>query len=291
MSVESSPVQVLGMFDPDTWTVSHVVHAGPGSACAIIDPVLDYDPKSGRTRHDSADALVAFVRSQRLRVEWILETHAHADHLTAAPCLKAELGGRTAIGDRITTVQQVFKGIFNLEPAFRTDGSQFDRLFAPDEEIRVGDLVGRAIAVPGHTPACMAYQFGDAVFVGDTLFMPDVGTARCDFPGGDARTLYASIRKLLDFPPATRLFMCHDYPPDGRAVAFETTVAEQRAGNIHVRDGIDEERFVALRTQRDATLEMPVLILPAVQVNIRAGTFPPAEDNGVAYLKIPLNVL
>ena len=291
MSVESSPVQVLGMFDPDTWTVSHVVHAGPGSACAIIDPVLDYDPKSGRTRHDSADALIAFVRSQRLRVEWILETHAHADHLTAAPCLKAELGGRTAIGDRITTVQQVFKGIFNLEPAFRTDGSQFDRLFAPDEEIRVGDLVGRAIAVPGHTPACMAYQFGDAVFAGDTIFMPDVGTARCDFPGGDARTLYASIRKLLDFPPATRLFMCHDYPPDGRAVAFQTTVAEQRAGNIHVRDGIDEERFVALRTQRDATLEMPVLILPAVQVNIRAGAFPPAEDNGVAYLKIPLNVL
>jgi len=291
MSVESSPVQVLGMFDPDTWTVSHVVHAGPGSACAIIDPVLDYDPKSGRTRHDSADALVAFVRSQRLRVEWILETHAHADHLTAAPCLRAELGGRTAIGDRITTVQQVFKGIFNLEPAFRTDGSQFDRLFAPDEEIRVGDLVGRAIAVPGHTPACMAYQFGDAVFAGDTIFMPDVGTARCDFPGGDARTLYASIRKLLDFPPATRLFMCHDYPPDGRAIAFQTTVAEQRAGNIHVRDGIDEERFVALRTQRDATLEMPVLILPAVQVNIRAGTFPPAEDNGVAYLKIPLNVL
>ena len=291
MSVESSPVQVLGMFDPDTWTVSHVVHAGPGSACAIIDPVLDYDPKSGRTRHDSADALVAFVRSQRLRVEWILETHAHADHLTAAPYLKALLGGRTAIGDRITTVQQVFKGLFNLEPGFRTDGSQFDHLFAPDEEIRVGDLVGRAIAVPGHTPACMAYQFGDAVFVGDTLFMPDVGTARCDFPGGDARTLYASIRKLLDFPPATRLFMCHDYPPDGRAVAFETTVAEQRAGNIHVRDGIDEERFVALRTQRDATLEMPVLILPAVQVNIRAGTFPPAEDNGVAYLKIPLNVL
>ena len=291
MSVEASPVQVHGMFDPDTWTVSYVVHAGPGSACAIIDPVLDYDPKSGRTRHDSADALVAFVRSQRLRVEWILETHAHADHLTAAPCLKAALGGRTAIGDRITTVQQVFKGIFNLEPAFRTDGSQFDHLLAPDEEIRVGDLVGRAIAVPGHTPACMAYQFGDAVFVGDTLFMPDVGTARCDFPGGDARTLFASIRKLLDFPPATRLFMCHDYPPDGRAVAFETTVAEQRAGNIHVRDGIDEERFVALRTQRDATLEMPVLILPAVQVNIRAGAFPPAEDNGVAYLKIPLNVL
>jgi len=291
MSVEASPVQVHGVFDPDTWTVSYVVHAGPGSACAIIDPVLDYDPKSGRTRHDSADALVAFVRSQRLRVEWILETHAHADHLTAAPYLKALLGGRTAIGDRITTVQQVFKGLFNLEPGFRTDGSQFDHLFAPDEEIRVGDLVGRAIAVPGHTPACMAYQFGDAVFVGDTLFMPDVGTARCDFPGGDARTLYASIRKLLDFPPATRLFMCHDYPPDGRAVAFQTTVAEQRAGNIHVRDGIDEERFVALRTQRDATLEMPVLILPAVQVNIRAGAFPPAEDNGVAYLKIPLNVL
>jgi glyoxylase-like metal-dependent hydrolase (beta-lactamase superfamily II) len=279
------------MFDPTTWTVTYVVHNGPGSACAIIDSVLDYDPKSGRTRHASADQVIEYVRSQNLTVQWILETHAHADHLSAAPYLRAQLGGKIGIGGNITMVQKVFKGVFNLEPGFKQDGSQFDHLFQDGEAIPLGARLGEVFFVPGHTPACAAYRFGDAVFVGDTLFMPDVGTARCDFPGGDARVLYASTRKLLSLPPETRLFMCHDYPPADREVAFETTVAEQRAKNIHVHDGVSEEAFVDMRTKRDATLEMPTLILPAVQVNIRAGELPPEEDNGVAYLKIPLNAL
>jgi len=283
--------QIHGIFDPRTWTVTYVVYEAPGSACAIIDPVLDYDPKSGRTSHTTADKVVAFVRSHQLQVKWILETHAHADHLTAAPYLKQQLGGQTAIGQHITQVQGVFKGIFNMESSFRPDGSQFDHLFQDGEAIAVGALTGHAMNVPGHTPACVAYQFGDAVFVGDTLFMPDVGTARCDFPGGDAKALYASTRKILSLPPQTRLFMCHDYPPQGRPVQFETTVAEQKAKNIHVHDGISEADFVQMRTQRDATLEMPVLILPAVQINIRAGELPPKEDNGIAYAKIPLNAL
>jgi glyoxylase-like metal-dependent hydrolase (beta-lactamase superfamily II) len=283
--------QVEGFFDPATWTVTYVVHSGAGSACAIIDSVLDYDPKSGRTRTASADRVVDYVRSQQLQVQWILETHAHADHLSAAPYLKQKLGGQIAIGDQITRVQKVFKGIFNLEPQFKSDGSQFDRLLADGEIFSVGSLTGQVMGVPGHTPACVAYQFGDAVFVGDTLFMPDVGTARCDFPGGDANTLYASARKLLSLPPQTRLFMCHDYPPNNRPIAFETTVAEQRAKNIHVHEGISQEQFVQMRTQRDATLEMPVLILPAVQINIRAGAMPPQESNGTAYVKIPLNAL
>lgn len=283
--------EVHALFDPATWTVTYVVHGGPGTACAIIDPVLDYDPKSGRTRTASADRVVAYVAAQRLRVEWILETHAHADHLTAAPYLKAKLGGRTGIGEHIRAVQEVFRGIFNLEPGFRQDGSQFEHLFRDGEVFRIGELEASVMHVPGHTPADVAYRIGDAVFVGDTLFMPDVGTARCDFPGGDASRLYASVRRILALPPQTRLFMCHDYPPEGRPVAFETTVAEQRAKNIHVHDGVDERQFVDLRTQRDATLEMPVLILPAVQVNIRAGELPPKEDNGVAYLKIPIDAL
>lgn len=283
--------EVHALFDPATWTVTYVVHGGPGTACAIIDPVLDYDPKSGRTRTASADRVVAYVEAQGLRVEWILETHAHADHLTAAPYLKAKLGGRTGIGEHIRAVQEVFRGIFNLEPDFRQDGSQFDHLFRDGEAFRIGELEAHVMHVPGHTPADVAYRIGDAVFVGDTLFMPDVGTARCDFPGGDAARLYASVRRILALPPQTRLFMCHDYPPEGRPVAFETTVAEQRAKNIHVHDGVDERQFVDLRTQRDATLEMPVLILPAVQVNIRAGELPPREDNGVAYLKIPIDAL
>lgn len=290
MPLTASP-RIQDFFDPKTWTVTYVVHGGPGSACAIVDPVLDYDPKSGRTATASADRVVAYVEANRLRVEWILETHAHADHLTAAPYLKAKLGGRTAIGEHIATVQKVFKGIFNLEPGFRQDGSQFDRLLRDGERLHIGELEAEVLHVPGHTPADVAYRIGDAVFVGDTLFMPDVGTARCDFPGGDARTLYASVRRLLALPPETRLYMCHDYPPDERPVAFETTVAEQRARNIHVHDGIGEEEFVAMRRQRDATLEMPVLILPAVQVNIRAGELPPKEDNGVAYLKIPVDAL
>lgn len=283
--------RVHGIFDPATWTVTYVVYEKPGSACAIIDSVLDYDPKSGRTSHKSADKVIEFVKANDLKVAWILETHAHADHLTAAPYLKQNLGGQTAIGGHIGGVQKVFKGIFNMEDSFKADGSQFDHLFAEGEVITIGNLTGNILFVPGHTPACVAYQFGDAVFVGDTLFMPDVGTARCDFPGGDAKTLYASIRKILSLPPATRLFMCHDYPPNGRPVAFECTVADQRAGNIHVRDGISQEQFVKMRTTRDATLEMPVLILPAVQINIRAGEMPPKEDNGTAYVKIPLNAL
>lgn len=283
--------QVKAFFDPATWTVSYVVFDAPGGHCALVDSVLDYDPKSGRTRTTSADKLIAFVREQHLTVDWILETHAHADHLSAAPYLCKHLGGKVAIGGQITQVQNVFKGIFHLEPEFATDGRQFDHLFQDGERFAIGQLQAQALSVPGHTPACMAYQVGDAVFVGDTLFMPDVGTARCDFPGGNAHTLYQSIRKLLSLPPETRLFMCHDYPPAGREVQWECTVADQRAGNIHVHDGISEDDFVAMRTQRDATLEMPVLILPSVQVNIRAGELPPPEANGVSYLKIPLNAL
>jgi glyoxylase-like metal-dependent hydrolase (beta-lactamase superfamily II) len=291
MTTSTLNPQVHGIFDTATSTVTYVVYEKPGSACAIIDSVLDYDPKSGRTKHTSADKVVDFVKTNQLKVEWLLETHAHADHLSAAPYLKEQLGGKTAIGDHIGGVQKVFKGIFNMEADFKADGSQFDHLFKDGESIPVGGLVGHTMYVPGHTPACVAYQFGDAVFVGDTMFMPDVGTARCDFPGGDAKTLFASTRKILSLPPETRLFMCHDYPPNGRPVTFKATVSEQRAKNIHVHDGISEAQFVELRTKRDATLDMPVLILPAVQINIRAGELPPKEDNGIAYVKIPLNAL
>lgn len=290
MPAELNPI-VHGIFDPATWTVTYVVYEKEGGDCAIIDSVLDYDPKSGRTSTESADKVIAFVQEKKLSVQWILETHAHADHLTAAPYLKQNLGGQTAIGGHITDVQRVFKGVFNLETTFQTDGAQFDHLLQMDETFAIGNLTAKALYVPGHTPACVAYQVGDAVFVGDTLFMPDVGSARCDFPGGCAKTLYASARKILSLPDSTRLFMCHDYPPEDRAVRFETTVAEQRAHNIHLHDGIDEAEFVRMRTERDATLAMPVLILPAVQINIRAGEFPPKDDNGVAYLKIPLNAL
>jgi glyoxylase-like metal-dependent hydrolase (beta-lactamase superfamily II) len=290
MSISNTP-QVHGIFDPATWTVTYVVYEKVGSACAIIDSVLDYDPKSGRTHTTSADKVIAFVKEKNLKVEWILETHAHADHVTAAPYLKEKLGGVTAIGDHIQQVQKVFQGVFNLESSFKTDGSQFGHLLKADEEFKIGELTAKTLFVPGHTPACVAYQIGDAVFVGDTMFMPDVGTARCDFPGGDAKVLYQSVRKLLSLPNETRLFMCHDYPPTDRAICFETTVAEQREKNIHVHDGVTETEFVAMRSKRDTTLEMPVLILPSVQVNIRAGEMPPAEANGVVYLKIPMNLL
>ncbi|MCT7305368.1 MULTISPECIES: MBL fold metallo-hydrolase [Ralstonia] len=282
---------VQPFFDPATWTVTYVVHQEARSECAIIDSVLDYDPKSGRTSTASVDRVIAFVRERALRVEWILETHAHADHLSAAPYLKRHLGGRIGIGQNIRGVQAVFKQLFNLEPGFQPDGSQFDHLFEDGETFSVGGLTGKAIHVPGHTPADMAYQFEDAVFVGDTLFMPDVGTARCDFPGGNAHELFHSIRKLLDLPGETRLFMCHDYPPEGRGPAWETTVRDERNRNIHVHDGVTEAQFVAMRQARDATLAMPTLILPSVQVNIRAGELPPPEENGVRYLKIPLNAL
>ena len=231
------------------------------------------------------------MREQGLQVEWILETHAHADHLSAAPYLKQQLGGRIAIGRMITKVQRVFDDIFNLEDSFKFDGSQFDYLFDEDEVFHIGELQAQALYVPGHTPADMAYHIGDAIFVGDTLFMPDAGTARCDFPGGDAHTMYRSVQKLLSFPDQTRLFMCHDYPPNNRAPAWETTVAQQRTTNIHIRIGISADEFVAMRTARDKTLGMPTLILPAIQVNIRAGNLPPADNNGIRYLKIPLNTL
>lgn len=282
---------VEGFFDGDTWTVTYVVYEKPGSSCIIIDSVLSYDPKSGRTNTKMADQVIAFIKRLDLKTEWILETHAHADHVTAAPYLKLKLGGKIAIGDHITTVQAVFKSIFNLEDTFSVDGSQFDYLLKEGEEIHFGNLTLRALFVPGHTPACMAYQVGDAIFVGDTMFMPDVGTARCDFPGGDAHILYQSMKKILSYPPQTRLFMCHDYPPNDRPVNFETTVAEERKSNIHMHDGISEEQFVEMRNTRDATLEMPVLILPAIQINIRAGELPPKEVNGISYLKIPVNAL
>lgn len=282
---------IKAFFDAATWTVSYVVYDEPGGSCAIIDSVLDYDPKSGRTKTSSADRLITFIHKQRLTVCWILETHAHADHLTAAHYLKEKLGGKTAIGDQILAVQQVFKALFNMESDFAADGSQFDHLLSDGEIFPVGKLSARTISVTGHTPADLAYQFGDAIFIGDTLFMPDVGTARADFPGGDARQLYRSIRKLMDFPAETRLFMCHDYPPNNRPVQWQSTVAQERLNNIHVHHGVSEDEFVAMRTARDMTLDLPVLMLPAVQVNVRAGRMPPAENNGTIYLKIPVNVI
>ncbi|CAB3776042.1 putative metallo-hydrolase [Paraburkholderia caffeinitolerans] len=297
---ESAPVAVTPatpatlvepLFDPVTSTVTYVVHSGRGSACAIVDPVLDYDPKSGRTSTESADRVAAFVREHALSTQWLLETHAHADHLSAAPYLKQQLGGKISIGEHIRHVQGVFRAVFNLGATVTADGSEFDHLFKDEERFEVGPLAARAMHVPGHTPADLAYQIGDAVFVGDTLFMPDVGSARCDFPGGDAHTLYRSVRKLLDLPGETRLFMCHDYPPESRGPCFETTVGDQRRANIHLNDGVTEEAFVQMRTARDRTLAMPNLILPSIQVNIRAGRMPEPEDNGVRYLKIPLNAL
>jgi glyoxylase-like metal-dependent hydrolase (beta-lactamase superfamily II) len=277
--------------DRSTGTVSYVVHGGAGTPCAVIDPVLDFDVKSGRTRTQSLDRVVGFIAAQRLAVEWILETHVHADHLTAAPALKERLGGRIGIGEGVREVQRWFAGMFNLGAELAPDGSQFDHLFRDGERFAIGALAGEVIATPGHTPACVSYRIGDAVFVGDTIFMPDGGTARCDFPGGDARLLYRSIRRILALPAETRLYVCHDYGPGGRDPGWATTVAEQRAANIHVKDGVDEEAFAAMRTSRDKTLDIPALLLPAVQVNIRGGRLPPAEANGVAYLKIPVNAL
>lgn len=285
------PAIIKSFFDPITSTLSHVVYDHAGGQAAVIDPVLDYDAKSGRTSTIAADKILQFLREQELTLAWILETHAHADHLSSAKYLQQNSGGKIAIGAHIGQVQATFKKLFNLEPGFAVDGSQFDVLFAEDDIFYIGQLQAKALFVPGHTPADMAYQIEDAVFIGDTLFMPDTGTARCDFPGGDALQLYRSIRKILALPPDTRLFLCHDYPPLDRHHESATTVAAQRADNIHVHDGISEEQFVQMRKQRDATLAVPVLILPAVQVNIRAGTFPPAEPNGISYLKIPLNSL
>ena len=282
--------QIKSFFDPATSTVTHIVSDPATSRAAIIDSVLDYDPKSGRTSHASADAVIAYVRQTGLKVDWQLETHAHADHLSAAPYLKQQLGGEIGIGAHIRQVQGVFKEIFNAKD-MNTEGAEFDHLFEDGECFKIGDLDVEVMHTPGHTPACLSYIVGQDVFVGDTLFMPDYGTARCDFPGGDATALFRSIRKLLALPAEIRLHLCHDYPPDGRAPAWVTTVAEQRAHNIHVHDGTTEAGFVAMRNERDKTLEMPTLILPAIQVNVRAGELPPAEDNGVRYLKIPLDLL
>jgi len=282
--------EVQAFFDEVSHTFSYVVWDAATSRAAVFDSVLDYDAASGRTARTSADALVAFVRAQRLDVDWVIDTHVHADHLSAAPYVQAQVGGRLGIGEHIRDVQDTFGRLFNAGPGFRCDGSQFDHLFKNGERYMIGDIEAVAMHTPGHTPACMTHLVGDAAFVGDTLFMPDYGTARCDFPGGDARTLYHSIQRIFALPDATRIFLCHDYKAGGRdAFAHETTVAAERSGNIHVHDGIGEDEFVRMRSARDATLAMPALILPAVQVNMRAGQLPPAEDNGVRYLKIPLD--
>lgn len=284
--------EVKAFFDENTFTVSYVVKDPDSQSCAIIDSVLDFDPKSGRTNTESADQIIAYVRENALQVEWLLETHAHADHLSAAPYIKEELGGTTAIGAHIKQVQDVFSRLFNIEKGFQTDGSQFEHLFEDSEEFKIGGMTVKAMLTPGHTPACMTYVAGKTAFVGDTLFMPDYGTARADFPGGDARIMYQSIQKILALPDDTSLYMCHDYKAPGRdEYKWETTVAEEKAHNVHVGGGSSEDDFVTLRETRDATLDMPTLILPSVQVNIRAGQMPPAEDNGVSYLKIPINQL
>ena len=283
--------EIKTFFDKATFTATHVAWDPQSLNAAIIDSVKDYDPKSGRTSTTSADAVIAFVADHGLTAEWILETHVHADHLTAAPYLRDRLGGKIGIGSRIDAVQDVFKKVFNAEKDFPTDGRQFDHLFEDGETFKIGGLEARTIHTPGHTPACLTYVVGDVAFVGDTLFMPDFGTARCDFPGGDASQLYASIQKILALPAETRLFMCHDYAPGDRNFEWETTVAEEKSGNIHVRSGTTVEEFVKMRTERDKQLDMPVLILPSVQVNMRAGELPPAEDNGTSYLKIPLDTL
>ena len=282
---------VTAFFDAATSTISYVVADPAERRCAIVDSVRDYDPKSGRTSYDSANRIVEFVRRNDLGVDWILETHAHADHLSAAPYLKDKLGGTIGIGEHIREVQKTFANVFNIEGAVPADGHQFDHLFADGDEFAIGSIPVRVMHTPGHTPACVSYVVGDAVFVGDTLFMPDFGTARCDFPGGDARALFRSIHKILALPPQTRMFMCHDYQPGGREPRWETTVAEQREQNVHCNQSVGEEEFVRMRTERDSGLDMPTLILPSVQVNIRAGRMPKPEDNGVSYLKIPIDKL
>lgn len=289
---ERAAVHVHTLFDEATFTATHVVHDPATGKAAIIDSVLDFDPASGHTSTVSADAVIAYVREQGLTVEWLLETHAHADHLSAAPYLQQQLGGTLAIGRHILTVQQVFGRIFNEGPRFARDGSQFDHLFDDGDRFMLGNIPAVALHVPGHTPADMAYVIGDAAFIGDTLFMPDYGTARADFPGGDARVLYRSVRRLLELPAQTRLFLCHDYKAPGRdTFVWQTTIGAQRTANVHIHDGVAEDDFVTMREARDATLGMPRLILPSIQVNIRGGHMPEPEDNGVSYLKLPLNAL
>ncbi|WP_144096225.1 MBL fold metallo-hydrolase [Croceicoccus sediminis] len=283
---------IAGFFDEATYTVSYVVHDPATNEAAIIDSVLDYESASGRTSNGSADRIIEYIDTNNLKVMWLIETHAHADHISAAPYLQQKLGGKLAIGKDIVRVQEVFGKLFNAGTEFQRDGSQFDKLFEDGETFRIGELEGMAIHVPGHTPADMAFLIGDAAFVGDTIFMPDFGTARADFPGGDARQLFQSIRRLLSLPDDTRLFLCHDYKAPGRdEYAWETTVRQQREENVHVKDGVTEDEFVEMRTSRDKTLAMPNLIMPSVQVNIRGGRLPEPEDNGVSYIKIPVNAV
>ena len=280
---------VKAFFDASTNTISYVVRDPDSAACAVIDTVLDLDYAAGRITYESADAIIAYVREQGLRLEWLIETHVHADHLSAAPYIRSKLGGMIGIGEQITAVQNVFAEVFSEGAEFRRDGSQFDRLFKDGDTYAIGELTACAVHTPGHTAACMTHLMGNAAFVGDTLFMPDGGSARADFPGGDARTLYRSIRRVLDLPPETRLFMCHDYGPNGREIRWETTVAEERAYNIHVKDGVREDDFVRMREARDRTLGMPRRILPALQVNMRAGVLPPPDARGKRFLKLPIN--
>lgn len=283
---------VKAFFDEATFTISYVVTDPETKKCAVIDSLLDFDQASGRTNTKSADELIAWVKAEGLTCDWIIDTHVHADHLTAAPYIKSQLGGVTAIGDQISVVQKVFKAIFNEGQKFHTDGSQFDHLFADGETYKVGNIEAKALHTPGHTPACMSHLIGDALFVGDTIFMPDFGTARCDFPGGDAGTLYDSVQKLFALPDETRMFLCHDYKAPGRDYYhWESTVGEQKAKNIHVKEGTSKEDFIKMRTERDATLAMPKLILPSVQINMRAGNMPEPEDNGQRYMKLPINAL
>ena len=288
-AAHNSP-EITAFFDEDTFTVTYIVADPDTKQCAVIDSVLDYDANMGRTRTDSADKVIAFIKEQGLTLVWLLETHVHADHLSGAPYIQQQLGGKIAIGDQITQVQDIFGNLFNAEEAFSRNGSQFDHLLAPNEALKIGNLSMTALHTPGHTPACMSFVVGNACFVGDTLFMPDYGTARCDFPGGDATTLYESMEKILSLPDETRLFMCHDYAPGGREYLWESTVAESKASNIHLV-GKTKAEFIDMRTTRDAQLSAPRLLLPSVQVNMRAGHMPPVEDNGIAYIKIPVNQL
>jgi glyoxylase-like metal-dependent hydrolase (beta-lactamase superfamily II) len=283
--------EVTAFFEAETNTISYIVKDPASKACAIIDSVMDIDYAAGRISYASADEMISFVQDNGLELEWLIETHAHADHLSGAPYIQSKLGGRLGIGEKIKVVQEVFGKVFNEGTEFQRDGSQFDRLFADGDTYRIGSMTAFTIYTPGHTPACMTHVIGDAAFVGDTLFMPDGGTARADFPGGDARQLYRSIKKVLSLPDGMRLFMCHDYGPGGREIRWETTVAEEKATNIHVRDGISEDEFVKMRTERDATLDMPKLIIPAIQVNIRGGQLPEADETGKRFLKVPVNEL
>ena len=283
--------EVIAFFDEGSNTISYIVRDPGSDACAVIDAVMEIDYAAGRLTFEGADAMIARIRQEGWTLEWLIETHIHADHLSGAPYIQNALGGRIGIGEQVTEVQETFGKIFNEGTEFQRDGSQFDRLFSDGDSYRIGGLTAHVMHTPGHTPACMTHVIGDAAFVGDTLFMPDGGSARADFPGGDARTLYRSVRRVLELPGETRLFMCHDYGPNGREIRWETSVADERAHNIHIRDGVDEDTFVAMREARDETLAMPKLIIPSLQVNMRAGKLPPAEDDGKVFLKVPINEL